>query len=283
MSHDDLLAELLEAQAERESRDDAHDDRGPPTDVLMAARGQAAELQGLDQLETTHLDSAQAQAAATLGLAGEARDLPHLDLIQAAFGTHDVADLEAHLDGLAATATEAVGADAVVQNEAIAFAHTPDVREAAREAARAVWQREGDPGLDAEQANAMVEAIADRVAEGREAEALIDRLVNPSETQGDAWRGDGLSALELEGFGASVGLEDDLDADPGEHADLELGPLWTDALESSAALAPNLDLLVEPPLWARKKKQLGATWLFDPIAGAPPDAQLAPEPEQDFS
>ena len=281
MSHDDLLAELLQAHHNaRDARDEHQDASSAPADVQLSARGQAAELQGLDQLQGNQVDPASAQAAAALGLAGDARDLPHLDLIQAAFGSHDVGSLDAHLDALASDATESVNADALIQNEAIAFGHAPDVREAAREAARAVWQREGDPTLEAEQANEIAEVIADRVAEGRDAEALLDRLVSNPEAAG--WRGDSLAVGDLEGWSSlgAMGLESD-ETQQAEHeasagwAEQHLGP-------QSAALSPAHALLSEPPLWARKRKRIGDTWLFDPESGAHPDAAEADVAEQEF-
>src|SRR5436305_1618281 len=52
------------------------------------------------------------QETAATGVSGAGTTLPHLDLIQRAFGRHDVSGIQAHVGGPAATASDAIGANA---------------------------------------------------------------------------------------------------------------------------------------------------------------------------
>jgi hypothetical protein len=89
------------------------------------------------------LDDAGVQAAAAHGVAGAGGALPHLDVIQRAFGPHDVSGVQAHVGGAAREASGALGAHAYATGDHVAFAETPSLFLAAHEAAHVVQQRAG--------------------------------------------------------------------------------------------------------------------------------------------
>src|SRR5690606_5176898 len=77
------------------------------------------------------------------GFGGSSVRLPHLDVIQAAFGDIDVSGVKAHIGGPAAEAAEQMGARAYASGESVAFAVRPDLHTAAHEAAHVVQHRGG--------------------------------------------------------------------------------------------------------------------------------------------
>lgn len=121
-----------------------------------------------------------AREAAERGVSGSGGPLPHADAIQISFGRHDVSSIRAHVGGLAAGASRAIGATAYALGSSVAFSSTPDLHLAAHEAAHVVQQRAGvspsrgvgQPGDPYEQ---HADAVAARVVEGRSAEPLLDR------------------------------------------------------------------------------------------------------------
>jgi hypothetical protein len=153
-----------------------------PTAPVLAAPVQADG--GLDDPFGVHL-------AAARGVAGGGATLPHLDAIQASFGHHDVGDVRAHVGGEAAEAAAAIGASAYATGDDVAFAATPDLRQAAHEAAHVVQQRGGvrlDGGVgqvgDAYEQHA--DAVAALVVQGRSAEALLDTMAHRGAAGGRA-------------------------------------------------------------------------------------------------
>ncbi len=121
-----------------------------------------------------------ATETAARGVGGSGGALPHLDAIQRSFGRHDVRGIDAHVGGEAAAAARSLGARAYATGSAVAFREAPDVHTAAHEAAHVVQQRSGvhlKAGLgDAhDQHERHADAVADRVARGESAEALLDR------------------------------------------------------------------------------------------------------------
>ena len=137
---------------------------------------------------------------ATQGISGSATTLPHLDRIQQSFGAHDVNGIAAHVGGPAARASLAMGAEAYATGNHVAFRSRPDLHTAAHEAAHVVQQRAGvqllggvgTPGDAYEQ---QADAVADRVAQGRSAEDLLDavagaaRTTEPRQTPANEWGG----------------------------------------------------------------------------------------------
>ncbi|HEX4460906.1 MAG TPA: DUF4157 domain-containing protein, partial [Polyangia bacterium] len=134
-----------------------------------------AALAGGDEDENE--DGGVEQQAAR-GVAGSGGPLPHADQIQRAFGRHDVSGVQAHSDGAAGGAAQAIGAEAYATGNHVAFDGAPDLHTAAHEAAHVVQQRGGvqlkggvDEGNDPHERHA--DEVADKVVTGKSAEALL--------------------------------------------------------------------------------------------------------------
>lgn len=81
---------------------------------------------------------------AAQGMSGSGDALPHADAIERSFGPEfDIRGLRAHIGGAAASAADALGAEAYASGSHIAFSRAPDVHTAAHEAAHAVLQQRG--------------------------------------------------------------------------------------------------------------------------------------------
>lgn len=125
--------------------------------------------------------TASVQAAATQGVRGAGQTIPHLQLIQQAFGHHDVSGVRAHVGGPAQTAADAIGAVAYATGNDVAFRSVPDLHTVAHEAAHVVQQRagvqlKGGVGEVGDRYEVHADAVADRVVRGESAEALLDRF-----------------------------------------------------------------------------------------------------------
>jgi len=123
--------------------------------------------------------SAAVHAAAKKGISGAGGPLPHLDAIQKSFGKHDVSHIQAHTDGAAAAGARAMGAEAFATGNHVAFGGAPSLHTAAHEAAHVVQQRggvqlKGGVGEVGDTHERHADAVADRVARGESAEALLD-------------------------------------------------------------------------------------------------------------
>ena len=132
------------------------------------------------QTEETLLDAGQVAETAAAGVAGANATLPHLDTIQAAFGRHDVGHVRAAVGGDAGGAARAIGAEAYATGDRVAFDGAPDVHTAAHEAAHVVAQHAGiqplgGVGTAGDQFERDADEVADAVASGRSAEAILDR------------------------------------------------------------------------------------------------------------
>jgi hypothetical protein len=129
-------------------------------------------------------DAEDAVNIAKAGVAGGSSPLPHADKIQKSFGRHDVSTTKAQIGGDAATASEAIGAEAYAYGDRVAFASSPDLHTAAHEAAHVVQQRAGRTppgGLDSlgDPLEQHAEWVADTVAAGNSSEAVLDAAVDP--------------------------------------------------------------------------------------------------------
>lgn len=130
-------------------------------------------------------DPHDVHAAAAAGVEGASSTLPHLETIQRAFGRHDVRNVRAQIGGRAASATAAMGAKAFARGETVAFATTPDLRQAAHEAAHVIQQRAGvslagGVGRAGDRYEQHADAVAERVVRGLSAEALLDTIAGSS-------------------------------------------------------------------------------------------------------
>ncbi|MBA2321536.1 MAG: DUF4157 domain-containing protein, partial [Deltaproteobacteria bacterium] len=65
---------------------------------------------------------ADVASIASTGVASGGGPLPHVDEIQASFGSHDVTGIDAHVGGEAASAAGAIGAEAYATGNDVAFA-----------------------------------------------------------------------------------------------------------------------------------------------------------------
>jgi len=131
------------------------------------------------QLAAEGGSAAPARETAQQGIAGVSSPLPHLDLIQHAFGQHDVSQVNAHVGGEASEAAQRMGAQAYATGDHVAFQKAPDLHLAAHEAAHVVQQRggvqlAGGVGRDGDPYEHHADAVADQVVQGKSAEALLD-------------------------------------------------------------------------------------------------------------
>lgn len=126
------------------------------------------------------MKSYYARELAEVGARGGGEPLPHLEVIQKAFGAHDVRSIVAHLGS---AAPRAIGAEAYARGEHVVFSGSPSLRLAAHEAAHVVQQRGAQiadgVGSDGDAHERHAEAVADRVEKGESAEALLDQYGPP--------------------------------------------------------------------------------------------------------
>lgn len=126
-------------------------------------------------------DASTVHAHARAGVAGAGERLPHATVIQACFGHHDISGIRAHVGGAATTASAAIGARAYATGDDIAFAASPDLRQAAHEAAHVVQQRggvrlDGGVGRSGDPFEQHADAVADLVVRGESAASLLDAM-----------------------------------------------------------------------------------------------------------
>jgi hypothetical protein len=106
--------------------------------------------------------------------------LPFLDVIQPAFGDHDLSSVSSHTGDDARAASEQLGATAFATGNHVAFAGAPDLHTAAHEAAHIVQQRsgvhlKGGIGAAGDAYEREADAVADRVVAGESAAPLLER------------------------------------------------------------------------------------------------------------
>jgi hypothetical protein len=120
--------------------------------------------------------------AAQQGVAGADRPIPHFEVIQAAFGHHDLRGAKAQIGGAGARANADLASVAYTSGDRIGFRSEPGVELAAHEAAHVVQQRAGvqipggvgqrDDGYERQADDA-----AAAVVRGESAESILDRNV----------------------------------------------------------------------------------------------------------
>lgn len=125
---------------------------------------------------------------AAAGVAASGTALPHSERIQEAFGRHDVSGVKAHVDGPAADAAAAIGAEAYATGQHVAFASPPSLHTAAHEAAHTVQQRggvqlSGGVGAAGDAYERQADAVADAVVRGESVEALLGDVSSGSAGQ----------------------------------------------------------------------------------------------------
>lgn len=133
---------------------------------------QAKQRAGMPSPERIH-------QAARHGISGAGGALPFLGPIQRSFGRHDVTELVAHTDRVAAEGARAMNAVAFNRGKHVAFAGQPDLHTAAHEAAHAIQQRSGvqlsdGVGRAGDRYEQHADAVADQVVKGESAESMLD-------------------------------------------------------------------------------------------------------------
>lgn len=118
---------------------------------------------------------------AAQGTSGAGGQLPHLAAIQRSFGRHDVSGVQAHTDGPASKATQALGAEAYATGNHVAFGGAPSLHTAAHEAAHVVQQRggvqlRGGVGQAGDAHEQHADQVADKVVRGESSEVLLDKM-----------------------------------------------------------------------------------------------------------
>ena len=163
------------------------DDIGEDVDV------QAPDLDSVQRRasHTSQPDDASVHDHAARGIAGAGTRQPHADKIQDSFGRHDISNVTAHVGGVAARASDAIGAEAYALGTHTAYRREPDLHTAAHEATHAIQQRAGvQLAGGVGQAGDVYEQHADRVADlvvaGQSAEATLGEMA-----------GDGASSSSL--------------------------------------------------------------------------------------
>jgi len=122
---------------------------------------------------------------AARGTQGAGGSLPYADKIQAAFGRHDISNVQAYSGGAAAEASTAMGAEAYASGNNIAFKSSPSLHTAAHEAAHVVQQRagvslQGGVGKAGDSYEQHADSVADAVVAGRSAESILDKMAGSS-------------------------------------------------------------------------------------------------------
>ena len=197
---------------------------GPPSVQRDAARGCAP----FDP------DPFSIHLLAAHGVAGGGAPLPHAEAIQQSFGHHDVTGVRAHVGGAAAEAAGAIGASAYATGDDVAFAASPDLRQAAHEAAHVVQQRggvrlDGGVGRSGDPYEQHADAVAALVVRGESAEALLDTMAHRGAAGGAAVQRDD---RDSDGVGIDPALQVHLTA---------LATLTVPQLEAIVAAIPRRD------------------------------------------
>lgn len=176
-----------------ESDDSALDYGGGASNSEMAAKAaEARATRGAVQAEgdlSGHSADAVHDIAAS-GVAGNSESLPYAAEIQRSFGKYDVGSIRAHTDGAAHRANSQLGATAFAKGNDVAFGKSPDLHTAAHEAAHVIQQRagvqlKGGVGSAGDVYERHADAVADRVVEGKSAEALLSTMAGPEAATGD--------------------------------------------------------------------------------------------------
>lgn len=133
--------------------------------------------------------------AARSGLRNANQPLPHGERIQAAFGHHDVSHVRTSVGGSAGIANRRMGALAFTSGDRIGFRDAPSLRLAAHEATHVVQQREGldlpgNVGRSGDRWERHADRVADAVASGRSAEAVLDEVAKPEAPSGGVGGGE---------------------------------------------------------------------------------------------
>lgn len=138
--------------------------------------GRAVQMKSSD----SGRDAATVKTVGAAGVSGAGGHLPYRDRIQESFGAHDVSSIRAHTGDRARRARVEMGAEAYAMGENVSLRPGADLHTVAHEAAHVVQQRQGvsvagGVGQRGDGYEQHADAVADRVARGQSAEALLSR------------------------------------------------------------------------------------------------------------
>jgi|GEM_PF-6382772 len=136
-------------------------------------------------------ESVDPHAVARRGAGGRPERLPHLDLIQRAFGLHNISDIHAHTGPDAAAASRALGERAYALGDNVVLGSGVDLHTVAHEAAHVVQQRSdiqlaGGFGEAGDRYEQHADRVADAVVRGDSAQSLLDELAGGDGTASTA-------------------------------------------------------------------------------------------------
>lgn len=152
---------------------------GPPLQKTEGGAEQDPDAASASISAAAHADGVR--AIAERGVAGSAGELPHLPVLQSAFGAHDLRGVKAHVGDASARAAAEIGAQAYTVGDRIAFREPPDLRTAAHEAAHVLQQRSGvdlphGVGRASDRYEQHADAVADAVVDRRPVAPLLAHL-----------------------------------------------------------------------------------------------------------
>lgn len=156
------------------------------SDAVAAPRARAPGKRSwteslLLQRRATERRSPDAREALESVVDGPGERLPFLDVIQKAFGGHDVTGVKAHLDAPARKAAAEIGAEGFATGQHVAFAGTPDLHTSAHEAAHVIQQRgglqlKGGLGEEGDPYERHADLVADAVVRGESVEGILESV-----------------------------------------------------------------------------------------------------------
>jgi len=168
---------LVDEPSQREGRHVQRISRAVPF-LQLKGIGPPLQQRAADRAGGGH-DSVTVHEAAQRGIATPASPLPHAEAIQRSFGHHDISAIQAHVGTDAAASSRAMGAQAYATGNHVVLGGASDLHTVAHEAAHVVQQRggvqlSGGIGNAGDPHEQHADAVADRVARGESAEALLD-------------------------------------------------------------------------------------------------------------
>lgn len=157
-------------------------------DVQAIREGELDDGVQRDSAALHEPSDAAIRSAAAEGVRTPSTTLPYLDRIQASFGRHSIAHVQAHVGKGAARASQAMNALAYASGNHVVFGATPDLRTAAHEAAHIVQQQAGVQlfggiGRAGDPYEQHADAVADAVVASRSVEGLLEPLAIPAHQQ----------------------------------------------------------------------------------------------------
>lgn len=195
--------------SEGQAREPPPEGNRPPIQALFGGAREAIQRRAAAGGDGAGKDVAAIHASAQRGIATPATQLPHHDVIQRAFGRHDISSIQAHTSPGAAASAREIGAQAYAMGSHVVVGSSPDLFTMAHEAAHVVQQRGGvhcSGGVG--EVNDVYERHADEVAalvvQGKSAEAALDRYAGGGDSAAPV--GHGATVQRKVGFEAELSV-----------------------------------------------------------------------------